>query len=75
MDVGLAPLRRAEDLLMRQECVDAIVGELQLLFGLQLVDAFAAVSAVLLLHERGISVAPERSVDLAADAVNAWRSP
>ena len=71
MDVGLAPLRRVEDLLTRQESVDAIVGELQLLFGLQLVDAMAAVSAVLLLSERGVSVASERRVDdLATDAVN-----
>jgi hypothetical protein len=57
----LAPLRRAQDLLVGDESVDHIITQLELLFGLDYVDALAAVAAVTLLNERGLAVPPERA--------------
>src|SRR3989442_71202 len=42
MTTDLAPLRRAEELLARDESVDGIVNELQMLFGCSMVLALVA---------------------------------
>jgi hypothetical protein len=56
----LAPLRRVEELLKTEALSDDIVRELAMLFGLDFVDAIAAIAAVLLLHARGHPVPIER---------------
>ena len=55
MSTDLAPMRRAEELLARDESVDSILSELQMLFGCSYVDAMAAVAAVILLSENGLA--------------------
>ena len=62
MEHDLAPLRRAEELLAAGESTDEIVRQLRMLFGLDFVDAMAAVAAVVLLNDRGIAVPKERPV-------------
>jgi hypothetical protein len=59
MTLDLAPLRRAHELLAAAEPVDDILRNLQMLFGLDYVDAMAAVAAVILLDERGLRVPDE----------------
>ena len=59
MTSELAPLRRAHELLAADQSVDDIVRNLNVLFGLDFVDAMAAVAAVILLDERGLRVPDE----------------
>lgn len=56
----LAPLRRAQAMLVADHTVDDILAQLELQFGLEYVDAVAAVAAVTLLHERGLAVPAAR---------------
>jgi hypothetical protein len=56
----LAPLRRVEELLATDASSDDIVRELAMLFGLDFVDAMAAIATVLLLRARGLPVPAER---------------
>jgi len=61
MGVDLAPLRRTEELLAAGETTDAIVEQLRMLFGLNSIDAMAAIAAVTLLNERELSIPDERT--------------
>ena len=62
MDIeDLAPLRRAQAMLVADSTVDDTVCQLERLFSLDYVDALAAVAAVTLLHERGLAVPSERA--------------
>ena len=49
MGPELAPLRRAHELLKQGNCVDDVIDELRRLFGLDFVDAMAAVAASVVL--------------------------
>ena len=62
MEVELAPLRRAHGLLRSEKSVDEVISELQVLFGLDFVDAMAAASTVVLLMERGRVIPEDRFV-------------
>ena len=59
MGPELAPLRRAHELLKQGNCVDDVIDELRRLFGLDFVDAMAAVAASVVLTEGGYSVPEE----------------
>jgi hypothetical protein len=59
MQLELAPLRRAQELLERNEPPAEIVNELRRLFGLDFVGATAAVAAATLLSERGAPISAE----------------
>ena len=59
MQLELAPLRRAQELLERDEPAVEIVNELRRLFGLDFVGATAAVAAATLLSERGAPISSE----------------
>ena len=58
----LAPLRRVEELLSAGRPLDDIVGELEMLFGLDFVDAMSAVAAATLVNARGLAVPSERAL-------------
>ena len=55
----LAPLRRAHELLQRGVCVDDVIDELRRMYGLDFVDAMAAVAASVVLKEGGYTVPEE----------------
>ena len=59
MQPELAPLRRAQTLLRNGGHVDDVIDELRLLFGLDFVDAMAAVAASVVLDEGGFTVPDE----------------
>jgi hypothetical protein len=59
MGPELASLRCAHDLLKSGNCVDDVIAELRHLFGLDFVDAMAAVAASVALTEGGFSVPEE----------------
>ena len=59
MHIELAPLRRAQELLCRDEPVAEVVAELRRLFGLDFVGATAAVAAATLLRERDVPISDE----------------
>ena len=56
----LAPMRRVEELLEAGRSLDEILLEIEMLFGLDFVDAMSAVAAVTLVNERGLPVPAER---------------
>lgn len=58
----LAPMRRVEELLAAGRSLDEILLEIEMLFGLDFVDAMAVVAAVTLVNERGLPVPAERPV-------------
>jgi hypothetical protein len=60
MQEELAPLRRAQELLVAGQTTDDIVKQLRALFGLDFVGAMAAVASVVLLTERGLTIPEER---------------
>jgi hypothetical protein len=59
VQLELAPLRRAQELLQRDEPAAKVVQELQQLFGLDFIGATAAVAAATLLSERGALISAE----------------
>ena len=59
MQLELAPLRRARDLLQQNLSADEIVDQLQSVLGLDYVGAIAAVAAGSLLNDRGLAVTEE----------------
>jgi hypothetical protein len=59
MQLELAPLRRAQELLQRDVPAAKVVDELRLLFGLDFIGATAAVAAATLLSERGAPIPAE----------------
>jgi len=59
MHLELAPLRRAQELLQRDQPATDVVAELRRLFGLDFVGATAAVAAATLLSERGAPISDE----------------
>jgi len=59
MQLELAPLRRAQELLQRNERAADVVDELRRLFGLDFIGATAAVAAATLLSERGAVISDE----------------
>jgi hypothetical protein len=56
MEHELAPLRRANERFIAGDSADDIISELQALFGLDFVNAMAALSAAVLLHDRGLAI-------------------
>jgi|tagenome__1003787_1003787.scaffolds.fasta_scaffold19163115_2 hypothetical protein len=64
MELDLAPLRRAHERFVNGDSADDIISELQMLFGLDFVTAMAALSAAVLLHDRGLAIPEERTVVL-----------
>lgn len=60
----LAPLRRAYELFAAGRSADDSIRELQMLFGLDFVNAMAALSAAVLLHDRGMTIPTERLLTL-----------
>jgi hypothetical protein len=64
MENELAPLRRAYELFSAGRSADDIISELQMLFALDFVNAMAALSAAVLLHDRGLTIPEERTVTL-----------
>jgi hypothetical protein len=56
MEHELAPLRRANERFIAGDSADDIISELQVLFGLDFVNAMAALSAAVLLHDRGLAI-------------------
>jgi hypothetical protein len=59
MGPELASLRCANDLLQQGNCVDDVIDQLRQLFGLDFVDAMAAVAASVALTEGGFSLPEE----------------
>lgn len=60
VDDALAPMRRVEELLRADRTLDEILVEVEVLFGLDFVDAMSVVAAVTLVNERGLPVPAER---------------
>jgi hypothetical protein len=59
MGPELAALRHAQARLRSGSCVDDVIAELRVQFGLDFVDAMAAVAASVVLEEGGFSVPEE----------------
>ena len=60
IDDDLAPMRRVEELLAAGRTLDEVLLEVEMLFGLDFVDAMSAVAAVTLVNERGLPIPAER---------------
>ena len=59
MNRTLAPLRRAQWLCSRTTHIEEILFELQVLYGLDSIDAHAAVTAVVFLNEHRVDIPVE----------------
>ena len=59
MNCTLAPLRRTQWLCSRHTHIEEILFELQVLYGLDSIDAHAAIAAVALLNERRLDIPAE----------------